>query len=118
MPPKYEVVDRESVGGSDSDDDGGSRRVASGKQSGSAATHHSNSSGSSRMGMASLGSCVVALTNTILGSGMLGLPHAFAACGYLLGLFLLLASGAMAAFALHLLSKCAATVWATSPGPR
>ena len=38
------------------------------------------------MGFASARSCTVALLNTIVGAGMLGLPSAFAGCGYLLGM--------------------------------
>lgn len=56
-----------------------------------------------RMGFASTGSCFVALTNTILGSGMLGLPHAFSSCGYLLGFFFLVAGGLASSLGLHLL---------------
>ena len=40
----------------------------------------------SGMGFASARSCTVALLNTIVGAGMLGLPSAFAGCGYLLGM--------------------------------
>ena len=60
--------------------------------------------GSAPMGFASSGSCFVALTNTILGSGMLGLPHAFSSCGYLLGLFFLVAGGLASSLGLHLLA--------------
>jgi len=64
-----------------------------------------------KMGFASTGSCVVALTNTILGSGMLGLPHAFSSCGYILGLFFLVLGGIMSSFGLHLLCCSANTLW-------
>ena len=64
-----------------------------------------------RMGLASTSSCVVALTNTILGAGMLGLPSAFAASGYILGCLLLCLTAATAAFGLHLLVESADTIW-------
>lgn len=47
------------------------------------------------------------LANTILGSGMLGLPYAFAQSGYILGTLLILVCGMSSAFALHTLSLCA-----------
>jgi amino acid permease len=49
------------------------------------------------------------LANTILGSGMLGLPYAFSKAGWFLGTFLLIFSAAIASFSLHLLSVCALT---------
>ena len=52
-------------------------------------------------------SCYFNLTNTIVGSGMLGLPYAYAASGWVVGTFLLLICGASSAFALHTLSLCA-----------
>ena len=70
------------------------------------------------LGIASMFSCVVALVNTILGSGMLGLPSAFAACGYLLGTFLLCLSAATSAFGLHLLAVSADTIWRQEGEPR
>ena len=69
-----------------------------------AAAPKPSSSGAAKMGFASTGSCIVALTNTILGSGMLGLPHAFSSCGYLLGLFFLVVGGMASSFGLHLLA--------------
>ena len=60
--------------------------------------------GAAPMGFASTGSCFVALTNTILGSGMLGLPHAFSSCGYVLGLFFLVAGALASSLGLHLLA--------------
>lgn len=53
---------------------------------------------------ASLLACTAAMANTILGAGMLGLPHAMAESGYVLGTFLLLLSACASAFALHILS--------------
>jgi amino acid permease len=68
------------------------------------------------LGEGSLLSCSAALTTTILGAGVLGLPHAMAECGYLLGAFLLTLAGVAAAFALHLLATSAQTVniWPSS----
>lgn len=71
---------------------------------------------SAPMGFASMGSCFVALTNTILGSGMLGLPHAFSSCGYMLGFFFLVASGLASCLGLHLLA-CSAVRALPRPGP-
>lgn len=53
------------------------------------------------------------LANTVLGSGMLGLPYAYSHTGWVLGTFLLLICGCCSAFALHLLSLCALR----EPGP-
>lgn len=55
-------------------------------------------------GSASLFSCIMNLANTILGAGMLGLPHAFASNGYALGIILLFVFAILAAFGLHLLA--------------
>lgn len=66
---------------------------------------------------ASLLSCVVNLTNTIVGAGMLGLPKAFANCGSLLGAFLLVVFAGASIFGLHLLSSAAALVRAKSDAP-
>ena len=67
----------------------------------------------STMNNASIMSCFVNLANTILGSGMLGLPYAFANSGWLLGSILLILSCISSAFALHTLSLCAMSL----PGP-
>ena len=47
------------------------------------------------------------LTNTILGSGVLGMPYALATTGVLQGAFLIVIGGCCAAFGLHLLAECA-----------
>jgi amino acid permease len=57
-------------------------------------------------GSASVASSVFNLANTILGAGMLGLPAAFAACGWVGGSLFLLIFAAPSAFGLHLLSEC------------
>jgi amino acid permease len=56
---------------------------------------------------ASMASCFFTLANTIMGSGMLGLPYAFSRTGWVLGSMLVLFSATSSAFALHLLSCCA-----------
>jgi amino acid permease len=63
---------------------------------------------------ASLPSSIVNLSNTILGAGMLGLPHAFSKCGYVLGLLLLTFAGVCSAFGLFLLSVSAKQVGGNS----
>lgn len=55
-------------------------------------------------------SSYINLTNTIVGSGMLGLPYAVAKSGWVLGLSLLAISGLATVFSLHLLTICAAKV--------
>ena len=66
---------------------------------------------STRTTMASRGASAYSmafnLSNTILGSGMLGLPAAFVAWGLTLGTAALVTFGAAAGFTLHLLSECA-----------
>lgn len=47
------------------------------------------------------------ITNTILGSSVLGLPYAYSHTGWVLGTLLILAGAASSAFALHTLSLCA-----------
>jgi amino acid permease len=63
---------------------------------------------------ATMASCFFNLANTIVGSGMLGLPYAYSHSGWVLGSFLLLVCGCSSAFALHLLSLCAAKQGAPS----
>ena len=58
-------------------------------------------------GNASLMSGVSNLANTILGAGMLGLPHAFAMAGFVPGTLMLVVFAAFAAGGLHLLSEAA-----------
>lgn len=50
---------------------------------------------------------IFVLANTILGAGMLGLPFAFAACGFLVGPIMLLAFALCSATALVMLSEAA-----------
>jgi len=58
-------------------------------------------------GKASLMSCFVNLANTIVGSGMLGLPFAFGHTGWVLGSVLMAICALVSAFSLHLLALCA-----------
>ena len=94
--PKAAYVRIQSPGGSNGSDGETVRAVDETRKSPSRSV-------SAPMGFASMGSCFVALTNTILGSGMLGLPHAFSSCGYLLGFFFLVAGGLASCLGLHLL---------------
>ena len=71
------------------------------------ASRLSNVSYESTFRHATLASCFFNLANTIVGSGMLGLPYAYAASGWVLGSFLLFVCGLSSAFALHTLSLCA-----------
>jgi amino acid permease len=52
----------------------------------------------------------VNLTNSIIGSGCLGLPYAFAGSGWGLGFFLIIISACFTIFSLHLLSICSLKV--------
>jgi len=56
-------------------------------------------------GTAGMFSCIMNLSNTILGAGMLGLPHAFASSGYLLGSILLFVFALLSGFGLYLLAN-------------
>jgi len=56
---------------------------------------------------ATLASCFFNLCNTVVGSGMLGLPYAFAQTGWLLGTVLCLVCAFFSSFALHCLALCA-----------
>ncbi|GMH64328.1 hypothetical protein TrRE_jg4557, partial [Triparma retinervis] len=60
-------------------------------------------------------SCVANLANTILGSGLLGLPGAFAGAGSLTGTILLIVAALGSANGLRLLSLCAAKVGYDEP---
>ena len=56
---------------------------------------------------ATWGSAYINLTSTVIGAGVLGLPHAFASTGFIGGTLLLLVCACSSAFALHFLAKCA-----------
>lgn len=58
-------------------------------------------------GGASVASGLFNMSNTILGAGMLGLPHAFSECGLGVGLVLLLVFACLSVLGLHLLSSAA-----------
>lgn len=61
-----------------------------------------------REGEATLTSCVANLSNTILGTGMLAMPHAFASGGIIPGILTVLWCGLTAWLGLYFLSRCAA----------
>lgn len=65
--------------------------------------------------LASSFSCIANLANTILGSGLLGLPGAFAGAGSLTGTILLLVASLGSANGLRLLSHCARKVGYEEP---
>jgi amino acid permease len=54
----------------------------------------------------SLLSCVINLTSTIIGAGILGIPYAFSKFGWILGSLFLIACSSLSFFGLHLLSEC------------
>ena len=55
-------------------------------------------------------SAYIGLTSTVIGAGILGLPHAFASTGFVGGAMLLLFCGCSSALALHFLVKCAKSI--------
>jgi len=65
------------------------------------------SRGASESRTASVASCVMNLSKTVVGAGTLGLPAAFASVGPRLGVALLVVFGALSAFGLHLLAAAA-----------
>lgn len=75
----------------------------------------SSSSSSSTLNRASIPALTFTLSNTILGAGVLGIAHAFATSGYLLGLVLLLFAAAASAFGLHLLAASARSLRTSPP---
>eukprot|EP01135_Chromosphaera_perkinsii_P001481 Nk52_evm10s179 gene=Nk52_evmTU10s179 len=58
-------------------------------------------------GVASSFSCIFNLSNTILGAGILSIPHAFNLAGFYLGVFLLCLFALGANYGLKLLAECA-----------
>lgn len=69
-------------------------------------------------GQATTTSATVLLLNTILGTGMLAMPHAFASGGLIPGLLTAAWCGLTAALGLYLLSRAAHHVAAQSQSPR
>ena len=57
--------------------------------------------------LATFFSAYISLTNTIIGSGILGLPYAFSCTGWFLGMNLLFLCAGLSAMSLHLLALCA-----------
>jgi amino acid permease len=76
------------------------------------ASRTSSVSYESTFSKATLLSCFFTLANTIIGSGMLGLPYAYSASGWVIGTLLLMICGMSSAFSLHTLSLCAKKVGA------
>ena len=64
------------------------------------------STASSKRGQAGVAVSIMTLCKTIIGSGLLALPHALAQTGLVLGVALLVLVGAVQAFVLHLLAVC------------
>lgn len=62
--------------------------------------------GELELGDATSLSSFINLTNTIIGSGVLGLPYALSKCGYVLGTALIILSAGATIFSLHLLTLC------------
>lgn len=73
----------------------------------------SNSAATAGLGKSGTFSSVVNLANTVVGAGMLGLPHAFAECGSGVAILLLIFSAMGSAMGLHLLAVSQATVGVT-----
>lgn len=59
------------------------------------------------MGGASWTSSVINLVNTIVGAGVLAMPHAMSNMGVILGIVIILWSGLTAGFGLYLQTQCA-----------
>lgn len=59
------------------------------------------------IGTASWSSSVINLVNTIVGAGVLAMPHALANMGITLGVLVILWSGLMSGFGLYLQTRCA-----------
>lgn len=58
-------------------------------------------------GTASWASSVINLVNTIIGAGVLAMPHAMSNMGILLGIFVILWAGLTSGFGLYLQTRCA-----------
>eukprot|EP00756_Hemistasia_phaeocysticola_P017396 Hpha_TRINITY_DN15535_c0_g1::TRINITY_DN15535_c0_g1_i1::g.109083::m.109083 len=58
------------------------------------------------MHKASLFSCIVNLANSIIGAGILGLPHGIKECGLVLGIIVMTTCCCLSTFSLHLLAQC------------
>lgn len=69
-----------------------------------------NSEDSPISGNATWISAYINLTSTVIGAGILGLPHAFASTGFVGGASVLLFCASSSALALHFLAKCAKRV--------
>jgi hypothetical protein len=68
-------------------------------------------------GSASALSCIINLTNTVAGTGMLGLPGAFAGSGFVVGTIMLVVASLFSANGLRLLALSAETVGISQETP-
>merc|ERR1719183_950242 len=59
------------------------------------------------LGFAGFGTGVLLLIQSILGSAIIAMPHAFASAGYVLGVAILLFFGSLSSFTCHLLHRTA-----------
>jgi len=89
------------------DDERGVEDEGSALLGGKASSVGSAKNNAERVGQATLTSSVSNLANTIIGSGMLTFPRAFASAGIIPGVLTCLFSGTVGAFGLYLLSACA-----------
>ena len=65
-------------------------------------------------GSAGIPSSMINILNTILGAGLLAMPHAVDTLGLLLAVFVILLSGSASAFGLYLLAVCGSLVGRSS----
>lgn len=72
--------------------------------------HFENASDVPDSGNATWISAYINLTSTVIGAGILGLPHAFASTGFVGGASVLLFCASSSALALYFLAKCAKRV--------
>lgn len=105
--PSYNVVGHEDdfarhrpqrLGASSTDDDDNDK---------SDVRSQSKTIESKAMHQASWTSCVINLSSTILGAGILGVPYAISMMGWIPGLLSLTISALLSAFGLHLMAECA-----------
>ncbi|PPJ50263.1 hypothetical protein CBER1_04896 [Cercospora berteroae] len=86
------------------DEHGGSRPHSTSSRSGRSSRHSKLNSGG---GSASWLSSVINLVNTIVGAGVLAMPHALSNMGITLGVIVILWAGLTSGFGLYLQTRCA-----------
>lgn len=105
--PSYNVVGHEDdfpkhrsqrIGGSSNDEDDNDKEDV---------RSQSKTIESKAMHQASWMSCVINLSSTILGAGILGVPYAISQMGWIPGLLSLFLAALLSAFGLHLMAECA-----------